>query len=136
MRTTHAFIAALLFVLLTTPVLAQNGPPQGGQAPPQGGAPAAGAQSSQSDGLTLDVTPFYDEVNTTKDGKITLDQWKAAGLPENVFSMFDSDKKGYITKEHMASMKHPPSIDTDHSGKLTLAKLKAHIASQSGGASK
>jgi hypothetical protein len=131
MRITNAFFVALISTLLAAPVLAQNAPPQDGQAPPQGGA-----QASQSDGLTLDATPFFNEVNTTHDGKITLDQWKAAGLPENVFSMFDSDKKGYITKEHMASMKHPPSIDTDHSGKLTLAKLKAHVASQSGGAPK
>ena len=56
MRIASAVTAAFLSAALTVPVLAQHAPPQG-SAPPQG---PAGSQDiiAQSDGLTLDPTPF------------------------------------------------------------------------------
>jgi hypothetical protein len=122
-----------LSAILAAPAFAaeQQAPAQGGGAP-QGGAPQ-GQAAAQSDGVTLDVTPFFTAVDTNKDGKITADEWKAAGLPDNVFTMFETDKKGYIVKESLSSKKHPPTVDSNKDGKLSVDELKAHIKSQSAG---
>jgi len=95
-------------------------------------APAKNGAENEavSNTLTLDVTPFFDEVDTNHDDQITLAEWTAAGLIPQVYSMFDRDKKGYFTKQSMSAMKHPPVIDPDHSGKLTLEKMKAYINSK------
>jgi hypothetical protein len=47
--------------------------------------------------------------------------------------MFETDKKGYIAKESLASKKHPPTVDSNKDGKLSVDELKAHIKSQSAG---
>lgn len=102
------------------------------QAPAQGGAPQ-GQAASQSDGVTLDVAPFFAALDTDKNGNISSAEWKAAGLPDNVFTMFETDKKGYIAKESLSSKKHPPTVDSNKDGKLSVDELKAHIKSQSAG---
>jgi hypothetical protein len=128
-------VLALGAMLSASAFAQQPAPAQGGGAPP---AQGAGQGSSSSDGDTLDVTPFFTAVDTSKDDKITAEEWKAAGLPETVFTMFETDKKGYITKESLASKKHPTTVDSNKDKKLSLDELKAHIKSQqaqsSGGA--
>jgi hypothetical protein len=128
--------ALTMSVILSVSAFAQpQAPTQVGA--PQGQAGGQGGGSSDS-GVTLDVSPFFAAVDTSKDDKITLEEWKAAGLPDSVFTMFETDKKGYITKESLASKKHPPTVDSNKDGKLSLDELKAHIKSQqsqsSGGA--
>jgi hypothetical protein len=128
-------VLALSAMLSASAFAQQQAPAQGG-----GGAPQAqgAVQGSSSDGVTLDVTPFFTAVDTNKDGKIAAEEWKAASLPEAIFTMFETDKKGYITKESLASKKHPPTVDSNKDGKLSLDELNAHIKSQqsqsSGGA--
>jgi hypothetical protein len=128
-------VLALSAMLSASAFAQQQAPAQGGGAPQ---AQGAGQGSSSSDGVTLDVTPFFTAVDTNKDGKIIAEEWKTAGLPDTVFTMFETDKKGYITKESLASKKHPPTVDSNKDGKLSLDELNAHIKSQqsqsSGGA--
>jgi hypothetical protein len=130
------FLSASAFAQPQASTQGGDAPKQGGGAPQQGGA--QGQAASQSDGVTLDVAPFFTAVDTNKDGKITLEEWKANGLPDSVFTMFETDKKGYIVKESLSSKKHPPTVDSNKDGKLSLDELKAHIKSQqsqsSGGA--
>jgi hypothetical protein len=139
MRISCLTFAAVLCAALSVPAMAQNNPSQGGGAPGGGAAPSGGGQqaggssTTPSDAIKLDPTPFFNEVDTNHDNKVSKEEWKAAGLPDSVYTMFDKDSKGYISKEAMADKGHPPTMDSDKSGKLTLAKLKAHIAKQGGG---
>jgi hypothetical protein len=133
MRVFHFVFAASLCAALAIPAISQSGQPQGGAPPAGGGQQAGGAQTTPSDAIKLDPTPFFNEVDANHDNKVSKEEWKAAGLPDSVYSMFDKDNKGYIAKEVMADKGHPPSMDSNKDGKLTLAKLKAHIAKQGGG---
>jgi hypothetical protein len=123
MRAAHVLIVSVLCAVLAAPVSAQNNPSQGAQ---QGG----GSSGTPSDAIYLDPAPFIQEVDTNKDGNVSKEEWLAAELPNDLYSRFDRENKGYITKEVMAAMYHPPSMVTDKSGKLTLAMLRAHIARQ------
>jgi len=118
-------------MFLSASAFAQSqAPAQGGGAPKQGGAPQ-GQGGQKSSLLKLDPTPFFDVIDTNKDGKITPVEWKATGLEEKVYAFWDKDNKGYFTKEYMASVDHPPAIDANKDGKLSLDELKAFVASVS-----
>jgi hypothetical protein len=126
MRSANTLIVSLFCLVLAAPVLAQDKLHQGVQ---QGG----GSSGTPSDAIYLDPTPFIQEVDTNKDGNVSKEEWLAAGLSNDLYSRFDKTDKGYITKEVMAAMYHPPSMDPEKSGKFTLAMLKAHIARQLAG---
>jgi hypothetical protein len=123
MRTIHVLIVFVFCVVLAAPVLAQNNPPQDSHK-------SGGSSSAPTDAVYLDPTPFIQEVDTNKDGNVSKEEWLAAGLSDGLYSRFDKQNKGYITKEVMAAMYHPPSMDPDKSGKFTLSMLRAHISKQ------
>jgi hypothetical protein len=117
-------LVVILGMFLSASAFAQS------QAPAQGGAPQG--QGGQASSLVkLDPTPFFDVIDTNKDGKITPVEWKATGLEEKVYAFWDKDNKGYFIKEYMASVDHPPAIDANKDGKLSLDELKAFVASVS-----
>jgi len=128
MRTAHVLIVFVFCAVLAAPVLAQNNPSQGGQQ--SGGHQSGGSSGNPSDAIYLDPTPFIQEVDTNKDGNVSKEEWLAAGLPDGLYSRFDKQNTGYITKEVMAAMYHPPAMDPGKSGKFTLSMLRAHIAKQ------
>jgi hypothetical protein len=111
-----------------------NQPPsssgQQGASLSQSGASKGQGGGSSNSKIKLDVTPFFAVVDTNKDNRISKDEWKAAGLDEIVFEKFDTNKKGSFSKEEMANTTHPPEIDSNKDGKLTLEKLKAHLKNQ------
>jgi hypothetical protein len=122
MGITKALITAVLYTTLAVSALAQDNNSQRGQ---QGGAPG--------DAIYLDPTPFIQEVDTNKDGNVSREEWLAVGLLDDLYSRFDKQNRGYITKEEMAAMYHPPAMDPEKSGKFTVAMLRAHIARQTAG---
>jgi hypothetical protein len=101
------------------------------QAPAQGGGAPQGQGGQASSLVKLDPTPFFNVIDTNKDGKITPIEWKATGLEDKIYDFFDKDNKGYFTKEYMASVDHPPAMDANKDGKLSLDELKAFVASVS-----
>jgi hypothetical protein len=127
MKVSRIMLAAALAAMLSTPAYAQ------GQAPAQGqGGGGAGTGNS----VKMDVTQFVSSVDTNKDGNISLEEWKAAGLSENIFSIFDSKKQNSFAKDVFANMTHPSDIDANKDGKMTLDEFKNYtknLGSQGGG---
>lgn len=116
MSISKMIIAIVLGVALPASALAQ-------QAPAQGAAPA---QAQAPSSVKLDVTDFVTAVDTNKDGSISLAEWKAAGLNEVVFSVFDKDKKNSFTKDTFAGMPHPAAMDANKDGKISLEEFNAY----------
>jgi hypothetical protein len=85
-------ILALLAAVTITPAFAQSTAP----APAATTAPAPAPHRTR-----MTMQQRFDAANTTKDGKLTLDQAKAAKLIRVVrnFDAMDSAKKGYVTMD-------------------------------------
>jgi hypothetical protein len=127
MRFTKIVFAAIIVIALALPAMAQNNPPQGG-----------GAQGSQEavKTKTLKADTFMKQVDKNGDGKITKEEWLAAGISERGFMVMDSvgtngaggftpKKLGYVTKEIIESFTFKADVDSNNDGKLTLEKLLA-----------
>jgi len=92
---------------LAMPVLAQNSPQQGG-------------------GMTMrkfKVDSFVAKVDADKDGSMTKAEWKTAGLAEMPFTMCDSSKDGKITIEEMAACALPEGMDANGDGILAVSEM-------------
>jgi hypothetical protein len=122
-------MVVIVGMALALPCVAQSAP---GGAPAGGGAPAAGGAPTM---VSLKVDGFFAQVDANKDGKLSTEEWKTAGLADNVFTMFDSKKTGFITKEVLASQKFPSEIDANSDGVLTVAEMIAFDKKPHGGPS-
>jgi hypothetical protein len=122
-----------LCVLLAAPVFAQNAPggaapqvgaaPQGG-APPQGGAAGGGGAMPQTKSFNADA--FVNSVDTNKDGFMTKEEFKAAGLTDRMFltpPFCDPDHDEKITKKEMNECKLPEVVDMNKDGKITKEEM-------------
>jgi hypothetical protein len=93
-------ILAVLAIFAVCPAFAQQISPMTGTtstapvAPPAPAHPAAGRHR-------MTMQQRFDAANTSKDGKLTLEQAKAAKLTRVVrnFDAMDSAKKGYVTMD-------------------------------------
>ena len=63
-------------------------------------------------------------LNKSKSGKITKEEWAAAGLSDGAWRPFDSKNQGFLTLEELQANTYPADIDLNHDGTLTLAELK------------
>jgi len=115
MRIPTAILTIFLGAALAVPAFAQ------GQAPAQGGAAQGGIDKSGD--VKLDVTQFFNAVDTNKDNKITNKEWTAVGLEEALLKFFDQKSEGFFTKDALATMSHPAALDADKDGKMTLEEV-------------
>jgi len=113
MRIWTMTFVVMVCLSMTLPVLAQN-PPQQGGAPPQGGGMA---------GKSFKVDSFVAKVDTNKDGSMTKEEWKAAGLIDTPFTMCDSDKDNKITAKEMAACSLPDVMDANSDGTLAVEEM-------------
>jgi EF hand len=135
MRVSSIVFAVALGAALSLTLGAQQPTQQGGQQPPQQGGQPSGQPHESSgggafEGKVYDVSLVFDAVDSNHDGKITHDEWKAAGFPDQPFNMWCASGQDYLTREGFGSYKHPLGLDTNGDGKMTKAKLLAHIANQ------
>jgi hypothetical protein len=123
-------LALVIGVAVAMPCLAQNG----GGAPPSGGAPGGGGPGGSGVKMvSMKMDQFFAEVNTSKSGKITKEEWYAAGLSDGAFRPFDSKNHGFLTLEELQANTYPADIDLNHDGVLRLAELKEFVAKSSSG---
>jgi len=85
------------------------------QGPPQQGDPMAMKK--------YDVDPFVEKVDADKDGAMTKEEWKAAGLAEMPFTFCDSSKDGKITAEEMSACELPEAMDGNSDGVLMVSEM-------------
>ena len=132
MRTARALLVAAIGAMLALPGIAQSGPPRGGSWQPK--APG-GQETVRTKKLKADI--FMKQVDKDGDGKITREEWQAAGLSDRGFEVLDGagpggavdpsrKKLGYLTKEELESFDFKAEVDSNNDGNLTLRKLLAY----------
>ena len=85
---------------------------QGGDAPAQGGDASGNP----------DFSPVTQAVDTNGDGKMSLEEWTAKGLPMSSFNMFEKGR-GYVTQKDYEENAAPAGIDINGDGKLTVEEF-------------
>lgn len=93
------------------------------------GAGPAHACPPYADGRKYDASPIFDAIDTNKDGKATLAEWRKAGAPEPSWNMFMGKpgikEQGYITRAQFLAEAPPNGIDTNCDGKITMEEFLA-----------
>ncbi|MGC3980426.1 MAG: hypothetical protein QM808_04115 [Steroidobacteraceae bacterium] len=98
----------LMVAFAATSALAQTPPPAA--APPQ-------------NTTKFDFTPFIQEADTNKDGKISLAEWKATGVCESIFSMLHTAKDGDMTVAELTARMPQAEADQNKDGKLNTKEM-------------
>ena len=77
---------------------------------------------------SFNVDAFVAGVDTNKDGFMTKEEFKAAGLTDRMFltpPFCDPDHDEKISKKEMGECKLPEAVDMDKDGKLTKEEMVA-----------
>lgn len=94
-------------------------PPQAGPAHETGGPPPMGDPANNPD-----MTALAKEVDTDGNGELSRAEWRAKGLPESSFNMFEKGR-GFVTLGDYQANAAPPGIDINGDGTLTIAEFIA-----------
>lgn len=97
----------LVFLTLAMPVMAQDTPPPG---------PSMAMKQ-------FNVDAFVKQVDTDKDGSMSKEEWKAAGLVDMPFTFCDTSKDGKLSAKEMADCQLPEAMDTDKDGVLLVDEM-------------
>lgn len=73
------------------------------------------------------VDKFVAEVDTNHDGKMTREEWQAAGLVAAIFDRMDSSKRGYLAKDDLLKLRVPRDMLLPD-GSLTVESMKTYDA--------
>ena len=114
---------AIVGMALAVSCLAQNAP---GGAP--GGAPGAAPGGHSPTDVQLKGDKFFAQIDTSKDGKLSKEEWKALDLPDGVFTRMDTDKDGFLSLKEVEANWYPGALDSNKDGILTVEKMKAFDA--------
>ena len=125
MRTNSVIAAAIVCLVLEIPALTQNAPPP---APSQNGSASATTTVPKK---KMNAERVIQELDTNHDGCVSHEEWKAAALGEDHYQAL-ANAKGCVTREAMEKNQPPAEMDTNGDGYLTVAKMKAFAAKQSG----
>lgn len=73
---------------------------------------------------TYDPSPIPTSIDTNKDGKMTKEEWLAAGAPIASFQMFtERSKNDYVTREEFLKETPPNGVDLNCDGKITIEEF-------------
>jgi hypothetical protein len=97
----------LVFLSLAMPVMAQETPPPG---------PGMAMKP-------FNVEAFVEQVDKDKDGSMSKEEWKAAGLVDLPFTFCDASKDGILSAKEMADCRLPEAMDTDKDGVLLVDEM-------------
>ena len=89
----------LAVLLLASPAALAQPAQDAGPPPPPASPPPSYAAPQGAPGGRMSPRAKFDAANTTRDGKLTLDQAQAAGMRgvARHFTEIDADHKGYVT---------------------------------------
>jgi Ca2+-binding EF-hand superfamily protein len=107
MRKMIKMIQTLAIVSLAIPVMAQDAPP-----------PGPGMAMKQ-----YNVDEFVKQVDTDKDGSMSKEEWKDAGLIEMPFAYCDANKDDKLSEKEMADCRLPEAMDLDGDGVLMVGEM-------------
>jgi hypothetical protein len=115
--------SSILAAVLVVPALAQGTPTQGG---------AASQDGQKFSGKKMDYSPFFEAVDKNHDGKLTREEWNAAGLKDKQFiqltkyPIYQKNEKSdeqYVAKAYFEDMDSPAELDANKDGKVTLEEF-------------
>ena len=87
-------------------------------------SPAEGAPAPMGDPKdNPDMTEFAAAVDADGNGEMSRAEWKAQGLPDSSFNMFEKGR-GFVTLKDYQENAAPPGIDLNGDGKLTIEEFK------------
>ena len=117
-KTLIAFIAATaLLGGCQQPVGEPAAAPAGNEASvPVGGPPMGDPKDNP------DMTGLAAAVDTGRNGELSRAEWKAKGLPDSSFNMFEKGR-GYVTLKDYLENAAPKGIDLNGDGKLTVEEF-------------
>lgn len=70
-----------------------------------------------------DMSELAAQVDTNHDGRMSREEWQAAGLPMSSFNGFEAGR-GYVTLHDYQVHDAPPGIDINGDGKVTVAEFQ------------
>ena len=107
MRRGSMVFQVLVSLPLAMPVLAQDTPP-----------PGPGMAMKQ-----YNVDAFVMQVDTDKDGSMSKEEWKAAGLVDLPFTFCDTSKDELLSAKEMTDCQLPEAMDMDKDGVLLVDEM-------------
>lgn len=110
------FFLLCLSALIAAPSFGQA--PQGDAAQGSGGGGAGMPQTK-----TFNVDDFVADIDADGDGGMTVEEFKAVGLTDRMWTFCDPDGDTKISKAEMAECALPEAVDMNSDGKLTVAEV-------------
>jgi hypothetical protein len=107
MKKENILIIVLVIWCLVLPSQAQEGPPKG-----------PGMAMKQ-----YKVEAFVKQVDADRNGSMSKEEWKGAGLADLPFNFCDADRDGKLSKKEMGVCKLPEAMDTDSDSVLTVGEM-------------
>ena len=100
-------IQTLVILSVAVPAMAQDSPPPG---------PSMAMKQ-------YNVDAFVKQVDTDRDGSMSKEEWKDAGLVEMPFTFCDANQDSKLSSKEMADCRLPEAMDTDGDGVLMVDEM-------------
>lgn len=107
MKKESIIIVVLAVLCYSLPAPAQDSPPKG---------PSMAMKQYK-------VDAFVKQVDTDRNGSMSREEWKGAGLADLPFNFCDTDRDSNLSKKEMSECRLPEAMDTDKDDVLTVDEM-------------